>query len=302
MAIITGRASSAAVPSVDTGHCTSCGLCVAVCPTETLRMTDGKVTVDRDTAFGCIGCGQCMAVCPEQAVAVLGRELSPDDLAPHPDRDGLATDTALEGLLLSRRSIRHFKDREVELPTVDRVIELAATAPMGVPPSEVGLVVFHGRAKVQEYAADMVELMSGGLKFFRSPLFPLMGLTMGKAGRDLISSFVIPLLDTICTARNAGNDHLFYDAPLAIQFYAPQSADPADQDIAATYAMLAAESLGLGTCLIGSVGPVLVRSKAMKVKYGMPADAKPGLVLIAGYPRYKFSGTIKRTFAGVRYH
>ena len=48
-----------------------------------------------------------------------------------------------------------------------------------------------------------------------------------------------------------GVDWFFYDAPLALYFYASPYADPADPLIPATYAMLAGESLGLGTCMLG---------------------------------------------------
>ena len=46
-------------------------------------------------------------------------------------------------------------------------------------------------------------------------------------------------------------DLLFYGAPCVLLFHQSPYADPVDGHIACTYAMIAAESLGLGTCMIG---------------------------------------------------
>ena len=48
-----------------------------------------------------------------------------------------------------------------------------------------------------------------------------------------------------------------YDAPVALCFYGSPCCDPAGPVIAATYAMPAAESLGLGTCMIGGNDPFI---------------------------------------------
>ena len=301
MAIITSRADAPATVSIDESRCTNCGMCAAICPTETLRMDGGVVVVERNTSFGCIGCGQCMAVCPADAVAALGRCLSPEDMAPLPAPGTSADGAALGALLERRRSIRHYTDEEVDRETVDRIVAMAATAPMGIPPSEVGLVVFHGREKVHAFAEDMIELMRGGLRFFRSPFYTLMSLTMGKAQRDMMDSFVLPMTRELTSGWDEGRDLLLYDAPLAVQFYGPAQGEDADHNIAATYAMLAAESLGLGTCLIGSVSPFLIRDKLAMQRLGLPPGSKPGLVLIAGHPRHRFRKTVRRTFADVRY-
>ena len=57
-----------------------------------------------------------------------------------------------------------------------------------------------------------------------------------------------------------------YDAPLAIYFYGSPYCDPADPIIAATYAMIAAEALGLGTCMLGAIHPL--------IQYGKSAQAE----------------------------
>jgi Fe-S-cluster-containing hydrogenase component 2 len=44
--------------------CTGCGTCLDVCPTEAIKMIDGRAVITLD----CIGCGACPRVCPEGAI------------------------------------------------------------------------------------------------------------------------------------------------------------------------------------------------------------------------------------------
>ena len=99
-----------------------------------------------------------------------------------------------------------------------------------------------------------------------------------------------------------GRDYVTYDAPAAIYFYGTSYADTADPVIPATYAMLAAESLGLGTCLIGGVHPFIQQGKAAKKfrkKVGIRHKSREGLILLMGYPKLKFRKGIERSFARV---
>jgi len=66
-------------------------------------------------------------------------------------------------------------------------------------------------------------------------------------------------------------------------------------------AMLAAESMGLGSCLIGMVGPFLSRNKKLKEKYGVPPRNRPGIAIVFGYPDIRYRRTVKRRLARVHY-
>lgn len=301
MTITLQRTSEAGRPRIDPELCTVCGLCVSICPSGTLRLGDDGVRVDPDTDFGCVACGQCMAICPSGAATVSGRCLSPADRLPLPPAEAMAGDAQLAALLLRRRSRRHFEEREVPRELVERVIELASTAPIGVPPSEVRLTVFHGRDKVRGFAADVVDVMRRGLPTLRFMAGPLMRPLVGKAASAMFKSFVIPLAETVTGEADRGRDVLFYDAPAAILFSQPAYGE-ADGDIVATYAMLAAESLGLGTCMIGSASPFLARARSLLAKYGLPAKPKLGLVLVMGYAKYpRFQYGVRRSLAGVNW-
>jgi nitroreductase/NAD-dependent dihydropyrimidine dehydrogenase PreA subunit len=306
MTVKTGFGDEPAVPTIDRDTCTACGLCVEICKAGTLSRVDGAVKVDPNAGLGCIGCGQCAMICPTGSMTVTGRRVTPEDLVDLPPPGARASAESLEALLLARRSARDFDKRDVPREVVDRILRAASTAPMGIPPSDVEVLVFHGREKVQALAADATEAW-GRMSNFMSPVvLTLMRPFMKRALIDLMKSFLVPAGHMLVEKRRQGEDWVLYDAPLAMLFHLPPEAggELTDATIACTYAMLEAEALGLGTCMIGSVGPMLASRKPLMDKYGLPRDHKPGLVLIAGYPSprmTKFRKAIRRPLAGVRW-
>ena len=101
--------------------------------------------------------------------------------------------------------------------------------------------------------------------------------------------------------RRDGEDVLFWNAPAVLVFHYSPYAQCEDACIACTYAMLAAETLGLGSTMIGSAGPMLQRNAALLRECGIPAGHKVGLVLILGYPAVTFQRTVQRQFVDVHW-
>jgi ferredoxin len=299
MAIHTGRASDSGQVTIDRDRCTVCGECAEVCPSETLSLGDNQITIDPEGIFGCIACGQCMAVCPEECIEVTGRDLSPQDMIPLPPLEKRATYDQLQALLLARRSARRFSSNDVERAVIDQIVASISTAPMGVPPSDVEILVIDNRSKVKEFGDELV----AGVKrsMFVLSLFgsPLARPFLGRETYLSMKTFIIPLSKFLVESREQGKDYLLYDAPLAIYFHASSFSDPADAVIAATYSTIAAESLGLGSCMIGTIAPFLGRSKPMMKKWGIPAKNRQGIMVIFGYPTARYRRAVKRRLARV---
>lgn len=291
-----------AVPNVEYSKCSSCGMCAKVCGGQPLLFVDGKVMVDPDSAMGCLGCGQCMAICPTGAVTVTGRRLSRDALLELPPATSRPTVDQLESLLLRRRSIRIFKPKEVERETVDRILKIASTAPMGIPPSEVGVIVFYGSGSVKAFSEDIQAYLTRVMKMMNPVTLALFRLSMSKTDVESLKEFVLPLKKAMDDEKHSGRDMLLYGAPVALMFHRSPYSEPADCHIAATYAMIAAETMGLGTCMIGLVSAFMERDKALMKKYGIPKGNKPSLVLLIGYPGVTFKKALRRDFSSVRYH
>ncbi len=302
MAIPTSRTKEPGVITVDAARCAGCGKCVAVCSDLSLELADGICRPSGHGIFECIGCGQCMAVCPEDAIEVHGRFLSPGDLFPLQSKEISASYEALMGLLYRRRSIRKYKNLAVEPSLIDKVLEAAKTAPMGLPPSDVSVKVFDSKEKVRAFAEDFCRYLEK-IKWISSRWFlALMKPFWGKETDELFRNFMRPLIDKYLSEMKRGENVVNYDAPVALYFYGSPYSDPGDPLIAATYAMIAAESLGLGTCMLGAVHPFIQNGRAAKKfreKHGIRCKSREGIFLIMGYPKAEFLKGIRRTFVSV---
>jgi ferredoxin len=302
MAIPTSRTHEAGKLHFSPELCNGCGLCVQVCKDFSIGLVDGKAQATGTAIFGCIGCGHCMAICPKEAITVTGRCLSPADLTAIPARDEAADFRLLQNLLQRRRSIREFKDKAVEPALIDQVLEAVRTAPMGLPPSDVHVLVFDSREKVRKFSRDFCSYLEG-MKWLVSGWFlTLMRPFWGKANDALFRDFVRPLIASYTGAMARGQDLVTYDAPVALYFYGSPFADPADPIVAATYAMLAAESLGLGTCMLGGMHPLIQNGRAarrFRERQGIRYASREGLLVIMGYPRVVYQRGIRRSLAAV---
>jgi len=299
-----GRAKTSANVLIDESRCTNCGLCVKACRGAPLVMREGKLCVDQTRLFGCIGCGQCVAVCPRECITVQGRDMTPADVLSLPVASEQSSYAQLYALLLCRRSVRDFQPREVEPVVIEKLIESASTAPMGVPPSEVGVLVFAGRPKVQAFRADLVQAIRA-LEWLVSPAWLAVSrLFTHKEAYAALKEFLTPVLNVYLGRAKEltgedNKDWFLYDAPLLLYFYGTPYADAPDPIIAATYAMLAGHSLGLGTCMLGIPGMLFQFDKKLRDKYQVPERLKPGVVVAFGYPAFRYHRAVRRRFARV---
>jgi len=300
MPITFGRAPGVAEVAIDVDLCTVCGQCVEVCPGGPLFLEEDHIGINQSYLLGCIACGQCMAVCPTGAVTVHGRDLTPEDCDTIPAVGERAGYPQLMNRMLARRSVRSFTSRPVEREVLDQILAAAATAPMGLPPSEVGVLIMPTHDQVQAFRLAL----TGEIRKVKWMLTPFWSTVLssffgGGEQARMMRDFIVPVAEKYTRPDPDRHDWFFYDAPAALYFYGSEVADPADAILPASLAMLAAESLGLGTCLLGFPGYIVNYSMHLKKKYGLPKRIQPGLTLIMGYPTMMYHQSILRRFARV---
>jgi hypothetical protein len=150
------------------------------------------------------------------------------------------------------RSTRNFQRRAVEQEVIQKILDAVATAPMGLPPSEVEILVLNGFTRVREFAQDMVGVIKTKKWLFSPLVLGMIRPFIGKEAYALMKTFAAPLPDFFSEKMSRGEDWLLYDAPLAMYFHASPTSDPVDFAVAAAYAMLARNHWD-GTCMIGTV-------------------------------------------------
>ena len=302
MAIPTTRTKEAAQILINTATCQGCGKCVEVCKDFGIVVENQKARTSDNPIFGCIACGHCMAICPTGSIKIKGRTLSEQDLFILREQEEPVDYGSLLGMLEKRRSIREFRDVPVESHLVEQVLDAARTAPMGLPPSDVNVLVLSSRESVRNFSEDFCSHLENIKWFFSDWFLALSRPFIGKDTTDLLKNFARPLAEKYTENMARGTYLVTYDAPVALYFYGSPYCDPADPIIAATYAMLAAESLNLGTCMLGAIHPMIQNGRSaarFRKRHGIKYPSREGLLVIAGHPAVNYTRGIRRTFASV---
>ena len=172
---------------------------------------------------------------------------------------------------------------------------------MGLPPSDVQILVFDGREKVAALSEDLFDFMRSIRWLFSPFMRRMMRPFVGKETADVFDTFLASALDAFLQKWAVGEDWLTYSAPLAMYFYTSGYADPVDPLVVATYAMVAAESLGLGSCMLGTPAYAFKYSKKLRRKYGMLHNSQQGILVIFGYPAIAYHHALRRRLGGVRF-
>ena len=78
--------------------CSLCGRCIDVCPAGANRLSERGSIIDREQ---CLGCGQCVVVCSAQGRALVGKEMTVDEVMNEVLRDKTFYDNSGGGVTLS---------------------------------------------------------------------------------------------------------------------------------------------------------------------------------------------------------
>jgi len=280
--------------------CTGCGTCVEVCPNDVLVVARGKASTDPARAQRCFHCGGCVLVCPNGALAL--EDVPANDLLPLEQPDfGYPQ---LLAFLRARRSVRLFKDRPVEREILEQVLEAASTAPMGFPPHTTEVLVVDQRPELDRLFEAVRKGYEEMLAAYRNPITrQIVRLSAGAEDFHAIQTHVAEIAaDANERFRKSGEDRYTYRAPAVMLFHAGRRGISywTNAVIVATYAMLAAQALGLGATLLDIVAPIINRSSGLKRRWSIPKDNEIVIALVLGYPKLRFARGIRRRLKSVR--
>jgi nitroreductase len=193
---------------------------------------------------------------------------------------GQRMNTVIENIK-TRRSIREYLSREVSGEIIRQLLDAGRYAPSALNRQPWEFVVVTDRELIREMSYSITRTMRRVL-----PFLPLLKVF---AGREFDERAVAALKKT---AASAG-DSVFYDAPLLIFIASKKTYRWAGADcaLAAQNIMLAAHSLGLGSCFIGRIVFLSAQRKLLR-KIGLGRGHKIHAALCLGYPK-----NAQRTFS-----
>jgi len=260
--------------TVDEGRCTRCGRCVKDCPSEIIEQS-GKA-VPRIAAAreeDCLQCQHCLAVCPAAALSILGR--NPDWSLPISARR-LPSLPKMALLVRGRRSVRQYRDRNVEPALLGELLATLANAPTGVNHRGLTFHVIDDKAVMQRFRETAYRRMAKA-----PPADPAAGW--------------LDLPQTAADYLERGADLTFRGAPHALVISAAPDAPCGQEDVtlALAYFELLACCAGLGTVWCGLMKMVLEALPELKPLIGLAADHRYYAMLF-GYPAVRYARTVQR--------
>jgi nitroreductase len=197
-------------------------------------------------------------------------------------------DTAqLVRLMASRRSCRNFLDKPVSQMILEDLVKIACTAPSDtncqlwtftVLPTREAIVKL-GKAVRDFY----VTLNSMAEKLWLRTFMKLIGKPELNSYYQNYYEFV---REGLAEHDRTGIDRLFHGAPSALVVGSKPGASLPREDamLASQNILLAAHSMGLGSCLIGMAVEAMKNDKKLQGVVGIPTDEKIYAIIALGCP------------------
>jgi nitroreductase len=211
----------------------------------------------------------------------------------------------VERVILERRSNRKYKDKQVPEAMVRRILEAGRFAPSAGNSQPWRFMVIRDR-KMLDDMEKYVQIRCKVFKFFLnwrvSPLGKLAWL-YSQIGIRLMPNDLHPIPFSAITVIADGKLKLFHGAPTVILIFKDKrgAAKPElDCGICGQNMVLAAHSLGLGTCWVGFVELLKYGAKWKKeLGISFPYDLVEGIAL--GYPIGNPDGIVERELQEVEW-
>jgi len=166
-------------------------------------------------------------------------------------------------LLVERRSVRDFEDREVPVELVKEIINDSVKAPNASNKQAWSFIIINSR----DYMQRLSDLSRQGF--------------IDSVERNANS----PLREYAAGLKERKNANFFYNAPCLVYITGPIDVSTIREDVGllAAYFMFSATARGLGTCWIGMGGGV--RDKEVLQEMGLPEGHHLIAPIIIGYPK-----------------
>lgn len=321
---------------VDEAKCNGCGFCVKQCPCQSIELVAKKPRFSGLPYFGkvCLACHNCEAICPNGALTFphyyrvdKGRWTSdfrfpdkPGDGLPNPLMLGKPAPfseiesklTPTEKVIYTRRSTRLFKSKPVPKELIHRVLEAGRFAPSAGNCQAWKFVVVTNQTLLNDLSRSAVRFLGLMTKIYqgRNIVQKSIKNIMAIVTADKIDQRPMVAIQGSLTPKSGEKPtQLFFHAPCVI-FLMPHklhiSVPELDMGICGQNMVLAAHSLGLGTCYNSFVSNALNLDPITRLRFGSKLGLKWPYTHIStsialGYPTTPVDKAVEREFPQVNW-
>ena len=256
--------------TIDQEKCNQDGICVAECPARIIQLNSKEdyPTPTSDFKDVCLKCGHCVTVCPTGALSL--NWLSPEDCKPI-KHELFVTPEQAEQFLRGRRSIRAFKEQTVARTILEKLLEIACSAPSAKNQQPWHWIVVQEPAEVRRLAGMVIDWMRTIIRDNPEEAEAI-GFVRAVASWD------------------EGYERICRGAPHIIVAHADKNWGFGAEDCALALSLLDlfATSLGLGACWGGYFYKAVNGHPPLFNALGLPNDHLAFGAIMVGYPKFKY--------------
>jgi len=263
-------------------NCTSCGICVQVCPAGVLTMKDGYPFARHPSS--CIYCAHCAAVCPEDALTHLGEKTGRFRLK------SIDSDNP-DDFYASKRSVRRYTSQKADPDLIQKLISMAETAPSGHNTRKRQYHIVDSREKIDQLEKVTADRYRRILLWLNPVVTGFLSVVTPVKAKKIMKDILA--LKRLLAASDNGYKPFFRNAPCVVMISAPKKQRSGRDDCQAAmhYMMLNAHRLGLGSCIIGFA---LYAHKDLEKYLKIPKNKQIYAVFVLGYAKYQYKKAIYR--------
>jgi nitroreductase/NAD-dependent dihydropyrimidine dehydrogenase PreA subunit len=286
MTTSTGSERANEMVEIDSTKCSKCGFCLDVCPNYVFAVAEGRIIKVRYPEQCCL-CGHCVAICPENAV--IHTEIPAEKFADSPVIN--IPPENMRNLLLSRRSIRAYKEEPVPKELIAQLIEVGIHAGTSSNGQTENFIVIQDRKLLSDLEKMVIEVMwDKGMKYLGNSIGQNLAKT--QIGEEMLRQ-ALPYHHILKNRRqnNQLAGMIFRNAPVVIVIHGLRTnfMAHANCSIAARNMEIMAKTMGLGTCWVGFLSVAAHLAKKKIERYlEIPDDHGIYGAMMVGYPKHEY--------------
>ncbi|TFG06160.1 MAG: hypothetical protein EU539_08405 [Promethearchaeota archaeon] len=271
---------------IEIENCTKCLECVKTCPHFCYHFNE-ELQFDEEFEEFCVECGHCVAVCP---VGIIQLKCSkPSDVKDISTISKLPSFDSISDIIRVRRSIRRFNDKAVPKELLSKILDTVRYTPTGHNEENIHYTIVQDNLILSKVSEECTKQITNSIRLYEDPQ-GRESLEKSLPKEDLKKAVEnIPLMKRILNEIEKGRE-LWRSNSQVILIHSPRDSTTLVENctIAATYIMLLAETLGLGTCSLGFLTAFINQFRTVSKIINIPRKHVVGYSLAIGYPEVKF--------------
>ena len=189
--------------------------------------------------------------------------------------------------MASRRSCRCFTDQPVDRAMLEDLIKIGITAPSGTNSQAWTFTILPTRKAVASFAEHIAAYFRRLNTTAEKTMLRIFLKLIGKGELDAYyRGYYRKVKEALDQWHGSGQDRLFHNSTAAIIIGSkPGASCPAEDALLATQnILLAAHSMGLGSCLIGYAVAAMKKDSLIQQSIGIPPEEEIHAVIALGHP------------------